>query len=180
MVLITCIICQVFLENSQRPPHGRRAPSPLPHVPPPPDHPALPRCRATAPAYSATATAPEPKDNASSRFLGVEAKTLLYTRLTDVLSKEALFYIVIFLFIAFFGAFAYVLYPMCDAIHPITLDDHLLASLGPNFLGFVAILRVWSFYLFYVMAELRGASSYSSSSGGLPIRSNQSSSWVRA
>lgn len=87
----------------------------------------------------------------------MEAKTLLYTRLTDVLSKEAHFYTAIFPFIAFFGAFAYVLYPMRDAIHPTALADRLLASLGPSFLGPVAILRVWSFCLFYVMAELWGS-----------------------
>jgi ATP:ADP antiporter, AAA family len=82
---------------------------------------------------------------------------LLYTKLADVLSKEALFYAVIFPFIAFFGAFAYVLYPMRDAIHPTALADRLLAALGPSFLGPVAILRVWSFCLFYVMAELWGS-----------------------
>jgi AAA family ATP:ADP antiporter len=74
-----------------------------------------------------------------------------------VLSKEALFYTVIFPFIAFFGVFGYVLYPMRDAIHPTALADRLLASLGPSFLGPVAILRVWSFCLFYVMAELWGS-----------------------
>uniref|UniRef100_A0A0E0JX58 ADP,ATP carrier protein n=1 Tax=Oryza punctata TaxID=4537 RepID=A0A0E0JX58_ORYPU len=82
---------------------------------------------------------------------------LLYTKLADVLSKEALFYTVIFPFIAFFGAFGYLLYPMRDAIHPTALADRLLASLGPSFLGPVAILRVWSFCLFYVMAELWGS-----------------------
>jgi ATP:ADP antiporter, AAA family len=82
---------------------------------------------------------------------------LLYTKLADVLSKEALFYAVIFPFIAFFGAFAYVLYPMRDAIHPTALADRLVAALGPSFLGPVAILRVWSFCLFYVMAELWGS-----------------------
>uniref|UniRef100_A0ACD5YS36 Uncharacterized protein n=1 Tax=Avena sativa TaxID=4498 RepID=A0ACD5YS36_AVESA len=82
---------------------------------------------------------------------------LLYSKLADVLSKEALFYTVIFPFIAFFGIFGYVLYPMRDAIHPTALADRLLASLGPSFLGPVAILRVWSFCLFYVMAELWGS-----------------------
>uniref|UniRef100_J3LAS9 ADP,ATP carrier protein n=2 Tax=Oryza brachyantha TaxID=4533 RepID=J3LAS9_ORYBR len=82
---------------------------------------------------------------------------LLYTKLADVLSKEALFYTVIFPFIAFFGAFGYLLYPMRDAIHPTALADRLLAALGPSFLGPVAILRVWSFCLFYVMAELWGS-----------------------
>ncbi|XP_074590023.1 plastidic ATP/ADP-transporter-like [Curcuma longa] len=82
---------------------------------------------------------------------------LLYTKLSNVLSKEALFYTVIFPFIAFFGAFAFLLYPLRDTIHPTALADKLLAALGPSFLGPVAILRIWSFCLFYVMAELWGS-----------------------
>ncbi|XP_072983857.1 plastidic ATP/ADP-transporter-like [Typha latifolia] len=82
---------------------------------------------------------------------------ILYTKLSNVLSKEALFYTVIFPFIAFFGAFGFVLYPLSDAIHPTALADRLLAALGPSFLGPVAILRIWSFCLFYVMAELWGS-----------------------
>ncbi|XP_010925271.1 plastidic ATP/ADP-transporter [Elaeis guineensis] len=82
---------------------------------------------------------------------------LLYTKLSNVLSKEALFYTVLFPFIAFFGAFAFVLYPLRDVIHPTGLADKLLTALGPSFLGPVAILRIWSFCLFYVMAELWGS-----------------------
>ncbi|PPR97353.1 hypothetical protein GOBAR_AA23312 [Gossypium barbadense] len=42
-------------------------------------------------------------------------------------------------------------------IHPQALSDKLLAVLGPRFLGPLAILRIWSFCLFYVMAELWGS-----------------------
>eukprot|EP00262_Sarcandra_glabra_P007277 TRINITY_DN1997_c0_g1_i1.p1 TRINITY_DN1997_c0_g1~~TRINITY_DN1997_c0_g1_i1.p1 ORF type:complete len:657 (-),score=121.10 TRINITY_DN1997_c0_g1_i1:372-2342(-) len=82
---------------------------------------------------------------------------LLYTKLSNVLSKDALFYTVIFPFIAFFGLFGFVLYPLSSVIHPIALADRLLEALGPSFLGPVAILRIWSFCLFYVMAELWGS-----------------------
>jgi AAA family ATP:ADP antiporter len=82
---------------------------------------------------------------------------LAYSKLSDVLSREALFYTVIFPFIAFFGLFGFVLYPLRDLIHPTALADRLLAALGPSFLGPVAILRIWSFCLFYVMAELWGS-----------------------
>ena len=44
--------------------------------------------------------------------------TVLYTKLANVLNNEQLFYTCIFPFIAFFGAFAFVLYPMKDALHP--------------------------------------------------------------
>lgn len=82
---------------------------------------------------------------------------LLYTKLSNVLSKEALFYSVIFPFIAFFGAFGFFMYPMSDKIHPTAFADKLLAALGPRFMGPLAILRIWSFCLFYVMAELWGS-----------------------
>ncbi|XP_058112320.1 ADP,ATP carrier protein 1, chloroplastic-like [Magnolia sinica] len=81
----------------------------------------------------------------------------LYAKLSNVLSKEALFYSVIFPFIGFFGAFGFLLYPLSDMIHPTGLADKLVAALGPSFLGPVAILRIWSFCLFYVMAELWGS-----------------------
>ncbi|KAI5068587.1 hypothetical protein GOP47_0016932 [Adiantum capillus-veneris] len=82
---------------------------------------------------------------------------LIYTKLANVLSKEALFYACILPFIAFFGGFAFLLYPLKDVLHPTALADSLLQSLGPSFLGPVAILRIWSFCLFYVMAELWGS-----------------------
>ncbi|XP_057791082.1 ADP,ATP carrier protein 1, chloroplastic-like [Salvia miltiorrhiza] len=46
---------------------------------------------------------------------------------------------------------------MSSYIHPTTLADNLLNILGPRFLGPLAILRIWSFCLFYVMAELWGS-----------------------
>ncbi|KAK6127954.1 hypothetical protein DH2020_038304 [Rehmannia glutinosa] len=82
---------------------------------------------------------------------------LLYTKLANVLSKDALFYSVILPFIAFFGAFGFVLYPMSHYFHPTALADKLLSILGPRFLGPLAIMRIWSFCLFYVMAELWGS-----------------------
>ncbi|KAL2462737.1 hypothetical protein Fot_53974 [Forsythia ovata] len=82
---------------------------------------------------------------------------LLYTKLANVLSKEALFYTVIVPFIAFFGAFGFVLYPLSQYFHPTALADKLLNVLGPRFLGPLAIMRIWSFCLFYVMAELWGS-----------------------
>ncbi|KAL9232047.1 hypothetical protein vseg_007195 [Gypsophila vaccaria] len=82
---------------------------------------------------------------------------VLYTKLADVLPTKALFYTVILPFIAFFGAFGFVLYPMSGVFHPTVLADRLLATLGPRFLGPLAILRIWSFCLFYVMAELWGS-----------------------
>ncbi|KAL9264768.1 ADP,ATP carrier protein 1, chloroplastic-like protein [Drosera capensis] len=79
---------------------------------------------------------------------------LLNSKLADVLSTKALFYTVIVPFIAFFGAFGFVLEPLINYFHLTALADKLLAVLGLRFLGPVAIMRIWSFCLFYVMAEL--------------------------
>lgn len=39
-------------------------------------------------------------------------------QLANILSTEALFYACIFPFIAFFGSFAFVMYPLRDVLHP--------------------------------------------------------------
>ncbi|XP_043691464.1 ADP,ATP carrier protein 1, chloroplastic-like [Telopea speciosissima] len=82
---------------------------------------------------------------------------IVYSKLSNVLSKEALFYACMFPFIAFFGVFAFLLYPNVNVIHPTALADRLLEILGPSFLGPIAILRIWSFCIFYVMSELWGS-----------------------
>ncbi|KAL5702186.1 AAA-ATPase ASD [Ranunculus cassubicifolius] len=82
---------------------------------------------------------------------------IVYNKLSNVLSKEALFYACILPFITFFGCFAFLLYPNVNVIHPTAFADKLLGFLGPNFLGPIAILRIWSFCIFYVMAELWGS-----------------------
>ncbi|WCJ40637.1 ADP ATP carrier protein 1 chloroplastic [Euphorbia peplus] len=82
---------------------------------------------------------------------------LLYNQLSNVLSKQALFYTVIVPFIAFFGAFGFLLYPLSNHLHPQAFADQLLNVLGPRFLGPIAIMRIWTFCLFYVMAELWGS-----------------------
>lgn len=128
-------------------------------------------------------------------------------QLSNVLNTEQLFYSCIFPFIAFFGAFAYVMYPMKDQLHPTRASlawrpgpacvgwhaaraaprrrrccpapkralaahptrsptphvlpaewsQNLLEQMGPRFAGPIAIIRNWTFCLFYVMAELWGS-----------------------
>ncbi|KAL2620793.1 hypothetical protein R1flu_000998 [Riccia fluitans] len=82
---------------------------------------------------------------------------VIYTKLSNTLSKEALFYTCLFPFIAFFGAFGFLMYPLADVLHPTEFATMLLEKLGPRFLGPLAIIRNWTFCLFYVMAELWGS-----------------------
>ncbi|KAL3523078.1 hypothetical protein ACH5RR_015912 [Cinchona calisaya] len=53
--------------------------------------------------------------------------------------------------------------------HPTALADKLLNTLGPAFLGPIAIITIWSYSLFYVMADLWGSVVISVSFGGLLI-----------
>ena len=82
---------------------------------------------------------------------------VIYSKMSNTLSKPALFYACILPFIAFFGSFAFIMYPLQHILHPTAFAVDLLAKLGPRFLGPLSILRNWTFCLFYVMAELWGS-----------------------
>jgi len=82
---------------------------------------------------------------------------IIYSKLSNVLSKERLFYTTIIPFIAFFGLFAAVLYPLKDVLHPHAFADTLQEVLPTGLMGLVAVVRNWTFSLFYIMAELWGS-----------------------
>lgn len=81
----------------------------------------------------------------------------LYVRLCAVCSQAMIFYICTVFFLVFFGVFAFILYPIKDVIHPNGFCDWLLEVLPASFLGPVAMIRLWTFSLFYLMAELWGS-----------------------
>ena len=82
---------------------------------------------------------------------------LIYSKLSNKLSKPALFYSVIVPFLVFFGLFATILYPARDLIHPTAFCDTLQSFLPQGLKGLIAILRNWSYSLFYIMSELWGS-----------------------
>lgn len=82
---------------------------------------------------------------------------LLYAKLSNKLSKTALFYATITPFIAFFALFATVIYPAREFLHPNALADSLQAFLPQGMMGLVAMFRNWTFSLFYIMSELWGS-----------------------
>lgn len=83
--------------------------------------------------------------------------TLGYSKLSNILNKPRLFYTTIAFFITFFTLFALVLYPLKDYLHPTEFADKLQATLPQGFSGLIAILRNWTFSLFYIMSELWGS-----------------------
>jgi AAA family ATP:ADP antiporter len=83
--------------------------------------------------------------------------TLIYAKLSNILSRENLFYVTITPFLIFFALFVTVLYPNFAALQPNAFADSLKTMLPPGAAGFVESIRNWPFGLFYILAELWGS-----------------------
>ena len=82
---------------------------------------------------------------------------LIYSKLSNVFSREKLFYVTILPFIIFFGLFAFVIYPNKELLHP---SKELISQLSSDFPRFKTLIHVygsWSYAVFYVLAELWGS-----------------------
>lgn len=82
---------------------------------------------------------------------------IVYAKLSNILSKQALFYTITAPFLIFFGLFAVFLYPNKEIFHPTEMADRLQAFLPEGLMGVVAIFRNWTYAVFYVLAELWGS-----------------------
>lgn len=82
---------------------------------------------------------------------------IVYSKLSNVMSKQKLFMSTIAFFGLFFALFPLVLYPFRETLHPNELCDRLQAFLPQGFGGLVAIFRNWTYSLFYIMSELWGS-----------------------
>jgi AAA family ATP:ADP antiporter len=83
---------------------------------------------------------------------------IIYAKLTNILSREKVFYAIVVPFIAFFGAFAFLIYPNIDFFHPSAESIVALKANSPAFLtGFIDLYAYWAFSLFYVLAEIWGS-----------------------
>jgi AAA family ATP:ADP antiporter len=95
------------------------------------------------------------------KFWGVTPTSILfvilYAKLSNVLSKENLFYTCIVPFIAFFGAFAFIIYPNKDLLHPSVETVEALQQSIPALRFIFALWGAWSYSIFYIMAEMWGS-----------------------
>lgn len=82
---------------------------------------------------------------------------VLYAKLTNVLSRENVFYAVVTPFLIFFGAFAFLIYPNIAACHPDPANIAALKESYPTLIGFIDIYAYWSYSLFYVLSEIWGS-----------------------
>ena len=82
---------------------------------------------------------------------------IFYAKLTNVLSRENVFYAVVTPFLVFFGAFAFIIYPNLEALHPSAESILALKESYPVLSGFIDIYAYWAFSLFYVLSEIWGS-----------------------
>lgn len=82
---------------------------------------------------------------------------LIYAKLSNVLTREQLFYVTIIPFIIFFGLFAFVIYPAREALLPTDSAEALKAYLPGGWKGLAAAYHNWMYSLFYILAELWGS-----------------------
>ena len=87
-------------------------------------------------------------------FPGAILLTFVFTRLSNRLKRETVFYVMLSIFLGYFFIFCTVLYPARDYLHPHATADMLEAILPVGLKGLVAMFRNWTFTTFYVMAEL--------------------------
>ena len=95
------------------------------------------------------------------KFWGVTPASILfvilYAKLSNILSKENLFYTCILPFIIFFGAFALLIYPNRELLHPSTETVKALQLSIPSLRFVFALWGTWAYSIFYIMAELWGS-----------------------
>lgn len=88
--------------------------------------------------------------------VGAFACMLAYTKLSNILSRDNLFYTVLFFFLGFFCLFGLVLFPMRDSLVLTTMASAIDSVLGPNNSHWSYIVKYWMNSLFFVFSELWG------------------------
>ncbi|MBP9753225.1 MAG: NTP/NDP exchange transporter [Proteobacteria bacterium] len=82
---------------------------------------------------------------------------IFYAKLTNILSRENVFYATIIPFLVFFGLFGFVLYPNLDLLHPSKESLDILYAQAPALSGFIDIYAYWVYSLFYILSEIWGS-----------------------
>eukprot|EP00741_Cyanophora_paradoxa_P005850 tig00000113_g5668.t1 len=85
------------------------------------------------------------------------AYAILYSTLSNRLSREKLFYAALSPFLLFFVTFSTLIYPNRAFLHPNAFADMLQATLPAGLSGVIAIIRNWTFAMFYATSELWGS-----------------------
>jgi AAA family ATP:ADP antiporter len=80
---------------------------------------------------------------------------VMYSKLSNALGKQTLFYVTLLPFFVFYGVFAFVLFPNRDLIHfPLAVAEGAAAAGGGALTAATNLMRYWSFSLFFIVSEL--------------------------
>lgn len=87
---------------------------------------------------------------------------IIFSWLNNKFSRRSVFYIVTIPFLVYFLAYAFLIYPYADSLHPNTMVDSMIDWFdeGPVknwFTVFISMLRYWTHASFYIMSELWGS-----------------------
>lgn len=83
--------------------------------------------------------------------------TYIYTKLSNILNREQVFYAMLGLFLGFFAIFMVFLHPHREALELTYVSQLLSENLPKGLNGFIAVIRHWHLSLFYVLSELWSA-----------------------
>ncbi len=81
---------------------------------------------------------------------------VVYIKLSNILNRAALFYSCLLPFLVFFAAFAFIIYPEREFLHPSPASILALREVCPNLKWMISLYGVWSYAIFYILAELWG------------------------
>lgn len=87
-------------------------------------------------------------------FPGAVLMTILYTKLSNRLSRDSVVYVILSIFIVYFTLFIFILYPNLAVLQPNASADYLEQVLPISFKWPIGMYRNWVFTSFYVMSEL--------------------------
>ena len=82
---------------------------------------------------------------------------VLYMKLSNIFSREKMFYLVISAFVIFFLFFGFVISPNVELFHPSKEKIDALYLAYPALQGIIDIYAYWSYSLFYICAEIWGS-----------------------
>mmetsp|Transcript_31256 Transcript_31256/g.35574 ORF Transcript_31256/g.35574 Transcript_31256/m.35574 type:complete len:575 (+) Transcript_31256:186-1910(+) len=81
----------------------------------------------------------------------------VYATLCNRMEQKNVFYACVIPFLSFFASFALFIYPNNSLLHPHAFVDKIANVLPLGFSAPLAIVRNWTFALFYVLAEMWGS-----------------------
>jgi len=80
--------------------------------------------------------------------------TLLYSKLSNTMRRQTLFYAILAFFITFLLLYGFLLFPHRDQLCPHATADWLTQRFGSTWSPWIAVFRYWMDALFFIVAEL--------------------------